>query len=239
VKNKRTAQPHHIANIAHLFFADATEAPAAEHHDGFFFNVVVSLAKADICDYVCWQLNAEAKLVGQAKQNGTARLNVKAKVNGKAKVNSKAEANGQEKIWRVWDGNGAMFARSAHAKGEIRVRPHLILCVLDHEIDDCEAALKIGRLLGSADPRSLQVLVFPETCREGDGKVSWSWPKKRFTGPTQGALLNWCGQLSRSLAGRCPVTVTVMPANDSSRTESSTWAPANHIFSAIVQRMLE
>ena len=209
MNRKQTTRPHHIANIAHLFFAEATASQTEESDDPQVRNYVASLAAGEIGKLVCRQLNATSR------------------------------AEGRSVFWRVTPDGDENFARIAVTKSESQMRPHLILCLMASEIGECEAALKIGRLLGLADPHSLQVLVCPDKIPQPPPNEIWSWPKKERAQAGQGTLLTWCGQLTRSLAGHCPVTVTVMPARDNIADESSTWTPANHIFSDIVRRIAD
>jgi len=92
----------------------------------------------------------------------------------------------------------------------------LILCLGADEIGDCEIALKIGRLMGATNPRLLQVLVFATDWDRPRAKKGWFTSASSETtfsqeNLCQAKLLTWCGQLTRSLAGHCAVTVTMMP----------------------------
>lgn len=165
MREQQEKTPHHIANIAHLFFAEDAVAPEGGERPLAESDVVVSFSKFDLAEYVCQQMNRESG----------------------------------SNSWQSSD--GFSLQRPEHGR-ECALRNELILCLLESEIDDCEVALKAGRVLGILDPLHLQVLVF-----SGEN-VTASTPSGS---PSQMALLKWCGQLTRSLAGRCPVTVTMMP----------------------------
>lgn len=90
-------------------------------------------------------------------------------------------------------------------------RHGLVVCLLACEVALWSTAFRLGRWLGLLMPRRLEVLVFPDGWSRGPVGVGRQTGRGPIASP---AFLERCHELTRAVAGTCPVTITALPADD-------------------------